>query len=78
MLTWGRYPLEAAVKKPEDGVLGVVGNAGDRSDAEGLGSADHVLDLVKVGGAVFAVNHGKVVAESAENLHNVRSVTSTD
>ena len=64
-------PLEAAVEVSEDRGVGVVGNAGDGSDPERLGGADHVLDLVEVGGAVLAVDHHEVVAESAEDLNHV-------
>ena len=59
-------------------MLGVVGNASDGGDAEGLGGADHVFDLVEVGGAVLAVDHHEVVAERAEDLHHVGGVAGDD
>ena len=70
--------LEATVEVAEDGLLGVVGNAGDGGDAEGLGGADHVLDLVEGSGAVLAVDHDEVVAEGAEDLDHVGSVAGDD
>ena len=56
----------------------MVGNAGDGGDAEGLGGADHVLDLVEGSGAVLAVDHDEVVAEGAEDLDHVGSVAGDD
>ena len=72
------YPLQPAVEIAQYGCVGMVGNAGDGRDAEGLGGADHVLHLVEVCGAVLAVNHYEVVAESTENLHHVGRVAGDD
>ena len=72
------YPLEAAIEEPENGLIGVVGDAGNRRDAERFGGANHVLHLIQAGRSVFAVNHHEVIAESAENLNHVGSVAGDD
>ena len=70
--------LQSTVQVAQYGLLVVGGDSGDGSDAKGLGSANHVLNLVEVGWAVLAVNHHEVVAESTENLDHVGSVSGDD
>ena len=70
--------LQAPVQEAQDGGFLVVGDAGDGGDAEGLGGPHHVLHLVQVHRAVFAVNHHEVVADGPENFHQVGGVAGDD
>ena len=56
----------------------MVGNPRDGGDAKHFGSTHHVFHLVQVHGTVLAVDHYKVIANSAKQLHQVRSIAADD
>ena len=71
-------PLHAAIEKPEDRRILVVGNASDRRDAEHLGRPDHVLDLVEAHRPVLAIDHDEVVPDRSEQLDEIRRMAADD
>src|SRR5262245_50351856 len=70
--------LHAAVQKTQDSGILMIGNTCDRGDAKHFGSAHHVFHLVQVHGAVLTVDHDKVVADGAEQFHEVWCITADD
>ena len=70
--------LHPAVQKAQDRRVLVVGNTGNRGDAEHLGRPHHVLDFVQAHRAVLAIDHHEVVADRSEQLDQIRRVAADD